>query len=211
MALAIFLILRTLVVANFVIISASMENTLLVGDFLMVNKVAMGSRVPFTDLRLPGYSEPRRGDILVFDPPHEDTLIVVKRLIGMPGDTLEMRDKALYRNGHPEPEPYVVTGDAPDYAEPSMLWQMEFLVGGPREDYRPTRDTWGPVVIPPDHYLMLGDNRDDSLDGRTWGFLERDRILGRAAAIYFSYDKGSFRPFPWITEIRWDRLGDRPR
>ena len=206
-----FLVLRTMVLSTFVIISGSMESTLLVGDFLIVNKVAMGSRVPFTNMRLPGYSEPRRGDILVFDPPHEDTLIVVKRLVGMPGDTIEMRDKVLYRNGHPEHEPYTVAASIPDYADPDMLWQLEFLVGGPREDYRPTRDTWGPVAIPADHYLMLGDNRDDSLDGRIWGLLERDRVLGRAAAIYFSYDRESFRPFAWITEVRWDRIGNRVR
>lgn len=205
----IFIIFRFFLVQTFVITSGSMENTLLVGDFLVVNKAAMGSRIPLTNIRIPGYAEPRRGDVLVFDPPHEDTLILVKRLVGMPGDTLEMRDKVLYRNGHPRHEPYVVTTSQPDYSDRAMLWQQQFLLGGPREDYRPSRDTWGPIVIPPDRYFMLGDNRDTSLDGRTWGLLERWRLEGRVWAIYFSYNRSSFRPFPWVREIRWSRIGDR--
>lgn len=210
-AFVIFLVIRFFLFQTFVITSGSMENTLLVGDFLIVNSAAMGSRVPLTDLRIPGYSEPRRGDILVFDPPHEDTLILVKRLVGMPGDTLEMRDKVLYLNGEAHDEPYVVWTNQPDYSAPDMLWQREVLLGGARDDYRPSRDTWGPIVIPPDRYFMLGDNRDTSLDGRTWGLLERWRFEGRAARIYFSYNRGSFLPFPWLREVRWGRIGDRVR
>lgn len=210
-AFAIFLVIRFFLFQTFVITSGSMENTLLVGDFLIVNRAAMGSRVPLTDLRIPGYSEPRRGDILVFDPPHEDTLILVKRLVGMPGDTLEMRDKVLYLNGEARDEPYIVRTNQPDRWAPDMLWQREVLLGGPRDDYRPSRDNWGPIVIPPERYFMLGDNRDSSLDGRTWGLLEPWRIEGRAVAIYFSYNRGSFLPFPWLREVRWGRIGDRLR
>ncbi len=208
-AFVIFLVFRFFLIQTFVITSGSMENTLLVGDFLVVNKAAMGSRIPFTDIRIPGYADPQRGDVLVFDPPHEDTLILVKRLVGMPGDTLQMRDKVLFLNGQPMYEPYVVTTDAPDEADRAMLWQREFLVGGPRDDYRPSRDNWGPIVIPPERYFMLGDNRDTSLDGRTWGLLERWRFEGRVWAIYYSYERGSFQPFPWIREVRWSRIGDR--
>ena len=210
-AFVLFIVIRTFLIQTFVITSGSMEHTLLVGDFLVVNRAAMGSRIPFTDVRIPGYSDPERGDILVFDPPHEDTLILVKRLVGMPGDTIEMRDKVLYRNGAPEDEPYVVHSRSSDYADPTMLWQREHLVGGPRGDYRPSRDTWGPIVIPPGRYLMLGDNRDSSLDGRMWGLIERWRFEGRAFAIYFSYNRDSFRPFPWIREVRWDRVWDGVR
>lgn len=208
-AIVIFIIFRFFLIQTFVITSGSMENTLLVGDFLVVNKAAMGSRIPFTDVRIPGYAEPERGDILVFDPPHEDTLILVKRLIGMPGDTVEMRDRALYVNGRLQHEPYVVTTRQPDHSDRAMLWQQDYLPGGPRDDYMPSRDTWGPIVIPPDRYFMLGDNRDSSLDGRTWGLLERWRLEGRVWAVYFSYNRGSFQPFPWIREIRWSRIGDR--
>ena len=206
--LAFFLILRLFLIQTFVITSGSMENTLLVGDMLFVNRAAIGARVPFTDIRIPGYSEPRRGEVLVFDPHHEEDMTLVKRLVGVPGDTLEMRDKVLHLNGEPQEEPYVVTTRGPDDFDRMMLWQREFLVGGPRDDYTPTRDNWGPIAVPPGHYFMLGDNRDSSLDSRYWGLLEGWRFEGRAVAIYFSYNRGSTRPFPWIREIRGSRIGD---
>ena len=208
---AIFLIVRLFLVQTFVIDSGSMERTLLVGDFLLVNRAAMGSKVPFTDIRIPGYADPRRGDVLVFDPPHDDTLILVKRLVGMPGDTLEMRDKMLFLNGESQDEPYVVLTPDRDRADPAMMWQQRILLGGPRDDYWPTRDNWGPLVIPPGRYFMLGDNRDTSLDARSWGLIERWRFEGRVMAIYFSYDRDSLAPFPWLREIRWRRIFDRVR
>ena len=172
----------------------------------------MGGRIPFTALRIPGYAEPQRGEILVFDPPHDDTLIVVKRLIGMPGDTLEMRDKVLYRNGEAQDEPYVqYTGVEQDFHSPSMLWQRDILLASPRNGYLPTRDTWGPLVVPPDRYFMLGDHRDESLDSRMWGTLERWRFEGRVVLRFFSYNRDSYKPFPFIREIRWDRIGTRLR
>ncbi len=206
------LTIRVVALQAFTITSGSMEPTLLAGDFVWVNKAALGSRIPFTDIRIPGYSEPRRGEILVFDPPHDDTLVVVKRLVGMPGDTLEMRGKALYVNGLAQDEPYVLhRNDTPDFSAAAMGWQRDILVGGPRNDYLATRDTWGPLVIPEDHYFMLGDNRDNSIDSRTWGLLERSRFEGRIIVRYFSYNRDSYQPFPFIREIRWDRIGTRPR
>ena len=210
-ALGIVLVLRLFVFQTFFIDSGSMQNTLLVGDFVYVNRLAMGSSVPFTNLRIPGYSEPRRGDVLVFDPPHDDTLTVIKRLIGIPGDTLEMRAGQLYLNGEVRDEPYAINDTASDSFDPDMLWQREFLLGGPRDDYWPTRDTWGPLVIPEDRYLVLGDHRWDSLDSRYWGLLEGWRFRGRAVFIYFSYDRRAMRPFPWLTEVRGSRIGDRIR
>lgn len=210
-AVVIFLILRVFLMENYFIDSGSMKNTLLVGDFLAVNKLAIGPRIPFTDIRIPGYSEPRRGDILVFDPHHEEDMTLVKRVIGMPGDTLAMRDKVLYLNGEAQEEPYVATIGARDDSDPGMYWQQRYLVGGPDADYHPTWDNWGPLAIPGGHYFMLGDYRDDSLDSRVWGLLEGWRFKGRVAFIYFSYDRDSYRPFPWITEIRGSRIGDRVR
>ncbi len=207
----IFVIVRFFLIQTFVIDSGSMERTLLVGDFLLVNRAAMGSKVPLTGIRIPGYSEPRRGDVLVFDPPHDDTLILVKRLVGMPGDTLQMRDKVLFLNDEAQDEPYVVLTRDRDGADASMMWQQQILLGGPRDDYWPTRDNWGPLVIPPERYFMLGDNRDTSLDGRMWGLIERWRFEGRVMAIYFSYNRNSLRPFPWLREIRWGRIFDRVR
>ena len=212
-AFLLFLFMRTFLIQTFVITSGSMEATLLVGDYLVVNRAAMGSRVPFTGqpgVRLPGYSEPRRGDVLVFDPPHEQTLKLVKRLVGMPGDTLEMRDKVLFRNGEAQDEPYVLhEDDGGDDMHPWMRWQNDHLPGGvSAENYRPTRDNWGPIVIPPDNFFMLGDNRDKSLDSRYWGLLEAWRVEGRAMRIYYSYDTESVKPFRFFREARADRIGD---
>jgi len=207
-ALVLFLFLRTFLVQTFVITSGSMEETLLVGDMLLVNRVAIGSRIPGTRIRIPGYSEPRRGDVLVFDPHHEPDLKLIKRLIGLPGDTLEMRHKVLYRNGEVVDEPYVVHKDIRDDADPRMTWQLEHLAPGvdPRT-YRPTRDTWGPIVVADGYYFMLGDNREESLDSRYWGLLEAWRLEGRALFTYYSYNKGSYRAFPAIREVRWSRIG----
>ena len=208
-AVVLFLFLRTFIVQTFVITSGSMESTLLVGDMLVVNRAAIGTRVPGTSMRIPGYSEPERGDVLVFDPPHEETLKLIKRLVGMPGDTLEMRNRTLHINGVAQDEPYVRHMTAPDESHPWMEWQQDHLVDGvdPRT-YAPTRDNWGPIVVPPDRYFMLGDNREASLDSRYWGLLEGWRLEGRAVVKYYSYNKDSYRPFPWIREVRWGRIGE---
>jgi signal peptidase I len=212
-ALVLFFIIRSFLLHTFVIISGSMEDTLLVGDLLLVNRAAVGSPVPGTSWRIPGYSKVKRGDILVFDPPHEQDLKLVKRLVGLPGDTVEMRQKVLYVNGRPMDEPYVQHQDPHrDDASPWMSWQRGHLLRAEADgEYRPTRDNWGPLLIPPDHYFMLGDNRDTSLDSRYWGLLEGWRLEGRAVLIYFSYNKGSLRPFPALREIRWGRVGSRVR
>jgi signal peptidase I len=206
-ALLLFFVLRSFVVQTFVITSGSMEDTLLVGDMLLVNRASIGSRVPLLGARIPGYSEPRRGDILVFDPPHEDTLMLIKRLLGLPGDTLEMRDRVLYVNGTPLEEPYLKHDAVEDERHPWMAWQRDYLAPGvDRGTYNPSRDNWGPLVIPEGHYFMLGDNRERSLDSRYWGLLERWRLEGRAVFTYFSYNRDSYRPFPAIREIRWSRI-----
>ena len=207
-AVVLFLVLRSFLVQTFVITSGSMEETLLVGDFLMVNRAAIGSRIPLTSIRIPGYSSPRRGDVVVFDPPHEDELKLVKRLIGLPGDTLQMRNRVLYLNGEAQDEPYLKHSDVADEMHPWMEWQRDHLVSTvDRRSYAPTRDTWGPLVIPDGNYFMMGDNRETSLDSRYWGLLEDWRLEGRAVFNYFSYNKESYRPFPWIREIRWGRVG----
>lgn len=206
-ALVIFLILRTFLLQTFYITSGSMEESLLVGDFLVVNRAVVGGRIPFTRAHLPGYGDVQRGDILVFDPPHEPDLKLVKRLIGLPGDTLEMRDQVLYINGQAQDEPYVKHVDLPDAPDPWMSWQRSYLAPGVDGDtYRPTRDNWGPLIIPEDRYFMLGDNREESLDSRYWGLLEGWRLEGRVSFIYFSYDRESFKPLAWLREIRWNRI-----
>jgi signal peptidase I len=211
LTVGLLVVIRTFLVQTFVITSGSMEDTLLVGDFLMVNRVALGTRLPGTLVRTPGYSEPRRGDVLVFDPAHEEGMKPVKRLVGMPGDTLEMRDKRLYLNGALQEESYVKWNDPNgDDRDPRMIWQRDHLVPGVNPaTYEPTRDNWGPLVVPEGFYFMLGDNRDFSLDSRYWGVIERWRIEGRAMFFYFSYNRDSTESFPFIREIRWDRIGNR--
>jgi signal peptidase I len=207
-AFVLFIILRTFVVQTFVIVSESMRETLLVGDMLVANRMAVGARIPGTERHLPGYATLRRGDVVVFDPHHEQNMMLVKRLMGLPGDTLQMRAGALSVNGKALDEPYVRAGTVPDDDAPEFSWQREYFVGaGDPSTYRPTRETWGPIVVPAGHYFMLGDNRDDSYDSRYWGPLATWRVDARVSFLYFSYHRDSPNPFPALREIRWSRLG----
>lgn len=210
-AIVLFLVIRTFLVEAFRIPTGSMENTLLVGDFLLVNKAVYGAQLPGTQARLPSFADPERGDVVVFIPPHEPGKNYVKRLVGVPGDTLEMRERILYINGEAQVEPYVQHTDLSgmDMVDPRMRWQRSHLVNGIRpESYVPTRDNWGPIVVPEGGYFMLGDNRDDSEDSRFWGFVDRQSIKGRPLFIYYSFDGNTMSLFPWITQVRWDRIGD---
>lgn len=211
--LVLLVLLRTFLVQTFVITSGSMEDTLLVGDFVIVDRIAMGTRIPGTLARTPGYSEPKRWDVLVFDPAHEERMKLVKRLVGMPGDTLEMREKQLFLNGEAQDEPWVRYDDPTgDDEHPWMRWQSEHLLeSSEAAEYRPTRDNWGPLVVPEDHYFFLGDNRDFSLDSRYWGLIERWRIEGRARFLYYSYDQESPTAFRFLREVRWNRVGQAIR
>jgi signal peptidase I len=208
-ALILFLVLRTFVIEAFRIPTASMESTLLVGDFLLVNKAVYGAQVPGTAARLPAFGEPARGDVVVFTPPHEPTKNYVKRLVGLPGDTLFMRDKVLFVNGALVAEPYAQHADPLDVHSPGMRWQLDYLIGpAERHRYRPSRDNWGPVIVPPERFFVLGDNRDDSEDSREWGFVDQAAVKGKPLFVYYSFNPRTRRSVPWLTEIRWDRIGD---
>jgi signal peptidase I len=208
----IFIVIRTFLIQTFTIISGSMENTLLVGDFLVLSKSAYGATVPGTEMRLPGYDSPGRGDIVVFRGHHEP-IDLVKRLVGMPGDTLAMRDGELYVNGGLLDEDYARRQDpSGDGSHPWMEWQTAYLTDSAASlPYYPTRDNWGPIIVPDSSYFMLGDNRDFSLDSRYWGFVPRGDIKGRAVALYFSYARDSESPVPIFGHVRWRRIGDRLR
>lgn len=209
-AFGLFLIIRTFLVEAFRIPTGSMESTLLVGDFLLVNKAIYGARVPIVGARTPAFGEPQRGDIVVFIPPHEPRRNYVKRVVGLPGDELEMHDKILTVNGRAQAEAYARHSDPLDTYASSMYWQCGHAPAHRVADAcRPTRDNWGPVVVPADSYFMLGDNRDDSEDSRYWGFVRRDAIRGRPLFVYYSFESGYGRPAPWLTGIRWSRIGDR--
>lgn len=207
-AFALFVVIRTFGVEAFKIPTSSMENTLLVGDFLLVNKAAYGSEVPGLGLHLPALREPERGDVIVFSPPHEPGKNYVKRLVGVPGDTLEMRDKVLRRNGRPVTEPYARYLDrAGDAVHPGMDWQSHHLIASTRRGYHPSRDNWGPLVVPEDGFFVLGDNRDNSEDSRYWGFVDRSSIRGRPWFVYYSFDPGAEVASPWLRAVRWSRVG----
>ncbi len=207
-AVALFLLIRSFAVEAFRIPTASMERTLLVGDFLLVNKAAYGAQVPGTAMRLPAMGRPERGDVVVFTPPHEPTKNYVKRLVGLPGDTLSMRDKVLFRNGGIVYEPYAQHDDPMDVYDPRMRWQVEYLVAVPgRREYRPTRDNWGPIVVPEHSYFVLGDNRDDSEDSRYWGLVGDTTLKGKPLFVYYSFEPRPLSQAPWITDIRWGRIG----
>jgi signal peptidase I len=184
------------VVEAYRIPSGAMEPTLLIGDFIFVSKLPRDR--DRTD----------RGDVVVFRSVDEPDLAVIKRVMGLPGDTLRMADNQLIVNGRVLAEPYAIRTDPDrDHEAPVMReWQIRY-VAGDRGDYRPTLKHWGPLVVPPDSFFMLGDNRDNSYDSRYYGFVGRDRIRGRPTRVYYSYDAEGVLPLPFLTAIRWERMG----
>lgn len=210
-AIVLFLLIRTFVVEAFKIPTGSMENTLLVGDFLLVNKAVYGAEIPITQRRLPAFATPKRGDVVVFLPPHEPGKNYVKRIVAIPGDTVEMRNKALYLNNEPMVEPFARHEDRfTDPTDPRMIWQRDHLVeGGVKiHRYRATRDNWGPLLVPDGKIFALGDNRDRSEDSRYWGFLDESDIKGRPIFVYYSFSRDPLQPFSWLTDVRWSRIGE---
>lgn len=222
--IAIFLVLRAFLVEAYRIPSGSMIPTLLVGDWLFVNKLVYGPHIPFTHVNLPGYSEPNRGEVVVFESPYQadeaqrgddPTPTLVKRLIGMPGDTLYGREGVVYVNGLAQRQGYTSPEQTPgDGTIVSELfdWQKKIGLAASRFGTAPAQpklDTWGPFVVPPGHFFMMGDNRYDSKDSRYWGFVPRANVRGRPLFVYYSYVPAneSDRAVSFITDIRWGRLG----
>ena len=222
-AVLIFLVIRTFFVEAYRIPSPSMVPTLLVGDWLFVNKLVYGPHIPFTNVTLPGYGEPKRGDVVVFKSPTQfDQLsdpnpTLVKRLVGLPGDTLYMRDDLLYLNGVAQPQGKGAADNPtedPSSYNPLFEWQHTNELKSsrfPPPPSRPTLGNWGPIVVPPGHYFMLGDNRHASKDGRFWGLVPRENFRARPIFVYYSFRGGgeSDESFPAITDIRWGRIGTR--
>lgn len=229
-AVLLFFVIRTFVITAYSIPSESMEDSLLVGDYLMANNALFGATIPFTNIKLPSIRDPRRGEIVVFRPGYNEPRIdVVKRVIGIPGDTLEMRDRVVYRNGKPLNEPYAHYLDAGDDPIPEFGTQVMLeptvrpdaygshnhhpllLPSVNKREYRPMRNNWGPLVVPEGRYWLMGDNRDRSLDSRFMGPVPRVDVRGKPLFIYFSYDKtdpDAAFPRP-ITAARWGRFFDR--
>ena len=177
-AVILALFIRTFVVQAFKIPTGSMETNLLIGDHLLVNKVAYSpSALPLEESLLP--KKPiRRGHVVVFKYPDDPGRDFIKRVVGLPGEKVEIRNKKVYINGQALDEARYV-----HFLEPPT--EGETAEVHPGSD---GRDNWGPQVVPPDHLFVLGDNRDNSRDSRFWGFLPRDQVKGRALIVYWSYE-----------------------
>jgi signal peptidase I len=183
-AVLLALVIRQFAVQAFTIPSGSMMDTLLIGDYILVNKFLYGSEIPFTDLHLPGLRAPEHGDIIVFKYPNDESRDFIKRVIAVGGDTVQVRDNRVWLNGKLLDEPYVRPGSFRDSVSPhcGYLYACD------------------PLQVPAGSYFVMGDNRDNSQDSRYWGFVKRAKIRGKAFLIYWSWNHDTH----WL---RWRRLG----
>jgi signal peptidase I len=186
-AALIALIVRSFVVQAFKIPSSSMEPTLLVGDHLLVNRLSYEVKVPFSDIVIFQVGTPERGDVIVFRYPVDRSKDFIKRVIGREGDVIEIRDKVIYLNGQ-------------QMADPHAHFAEKTLIPG----FFSQRDNFGPVTVPKGSYFVMGDNRDRSLDGRFWGFVKNEDLVGKALIIYFSWDGKANEVLEYI---RFNRIG----
>jgi signal peptidase I len=175
-AVILALFVRTWVVQAFKIPTGSMENNLLIGDHLLVNKFVFGPEPNALERAILPVRDIRRGDIVVFKYPDEPTRDFIKRVIGLPGESVELRNKKVFVNGQALDEPYVHFLDASHGAGEITSFDV--------------RERYGPVQVPDSQYFVMGDNRDNSQDSRYWGFLPRHYIKGKALMIYWSYESG---------------------
>lgn len=216
--IALFLLIRTFFMEAYRIPSGSMIPALLVGDWLFVNKLIYGPKVPFMEMYLPGYAEPQRNEVAVFrsppqsDQPWDPTPTLVKRIVGAGGDTLHMRRGVLHVNGVPQADPAgAEQRRGHDSSSELFEWQHSIALRDTRFGSAPERashDNWGPLLIPEGHFFMMGDNRYNSKDSRYWGIVPRKNMRGRPMFVYYSYNRDdSDRPAPFITDIRWGRIG----
>jgi signal peptidase I len=176
-AIILALIIRTFLVQAFKIPSGSMEDTLAIGDHLLVSKFIFGTKIPFSDKRVLKLRDPRRGDVIVFEYPEDPSKDFIKRVIGVPGDVVEGKEKKVYVNGK-------------HYENPHEIHKESEII--PKE--MNPRDSFGPVTVPENSFFVMGDNRDRSYDSRFWKFVRRDQIKGLAFIKYWSWNHEKFRP-----------------
>jgi signal peptidase I len=223
-ALLAALVLRTFVVQAFRIPTGSMKDTLLIGDFLLVNKFVYGARtpdsIPFLNIalpffRLPALKEPEPGDIIVFKYPADEKLDYIKRCIAVGGQTVEMKEGVVYVDGKPEGRQEFIKKEW-DPEPQEQRYVLYHKITTPRgktytirhyEDHNSKAENYGPVRVPEEHYFMMGDNRDNSSDSRYWGFLPARNVVGEAMVIYWSWDK-QVPLYRIFDKVRWLRIGD---
>ena len=184
LAVILALFIRTFVVQAFKIPSGSMKQTLLIGDHILVSKFIYGVKLPVIGKTLIPFSEPIKGDIIVFKFPEDPEKDFIKRVVAVSGDVVEIRDKKVFINGKLQQHPF-------GYHTDPMI-----IPGGNQP-----RDNFGPVKVPPNSLFVMGDNRDQSYDSRFWGFVDLKAVRGKALIIYWSWDKTNF-------DVRWNRIGD---
>ncbi len=182
-AVILALVIRTFVVQAFKIPSGSMEDTLAIGDHILVSKFIYGTKIPFTSSRILKIRDPRRGDVIVFEYPEDPSKDFIKRVIGTPGDTVQVVNKKVYVNGKL-------------YVNPHEVHKESDII--PKEQN--PRDNMDPVTVPANSYFVMGDNRDRSYDSRFWKFVRNDQIKGLAFIKYWSWDKEHF-------SVRWRNIG----
>ena len=181
-ALVLAFFMRTYIVQSFNIPSGSMENTLAVGDYIMVNKFIYGTKLPFIDKRVLRIRNPRRGDIIVFKSPEDPDKDLIKRVIGTPGDRIQIVNKQVFVNGRP-------------YLNPHEIHRDNLIFPGEQNP----RDNTGLIAVPENSYFVMGDNRDNSYDSRFWGFVQAGKIKGLAFMKYWSWDNRRSR-------VRWGSI-----
>lgn len=183
-AVILALIIRTFVVQAFKIPSGSMEDTLAIGDHILVSKFIYGTKIPFVDGRYLKIRDPKRGDVVVFEYPEDPSKDFIKRVIGLPGDTVQVVQKQVFINGKP-------------FSVPQEVHKEKDVIPAAQNP----RDYFGPVTVPENSYFVMGDNRDRSYDSRFWGFVKNSQIKGLAFIKYWSWDRDKFR-------VRWGSIGD---
>ena len=183
LAIVIAFFIRTFVIQAYKIPSGSMKPTLLIGDHILVSKFNYGIKLPFIRSTLIPVGSPKRGDIVVFIYPEDRSKDFIKRLVGLPGDTVEVRDKQILLNGQPWKETHGVHSDS-------------LVIPGAVQP----RDNFGPVKVPEGSLFVMGDNRDESYDSRFWGFVDMKDVLGKALIIYWSWNQEDY-------SVRWGRIG----
>ncbi|GBE47554.1 signal peptidase I [bacterium BMS3Bbin12] len=209
----IVLLLRSFVVEPFRIPSGSMEPTLLPGDFILVNKFDFGLRLPAFDVKVLPVGEPTRGEVIVFRYPRNPSVDYIKRVVGLPGDHIAYRDKIVYINGKPQKQTVLGQYINEDGLPVPGVQERSERLGNVTHDIlvytEPTFQTYpcmpkGGYTVPPHHYFMMGDNRDNSNDSRYWCAVPEKNLVGRAFLIWMSWDMAR-------GGIAWQRIGDRLR